>query len=301
MHEMMTYQNNSPAVQGSKANGSTTTEMMVTRQAQEVQAAMVVAKRFPRDENASFARIMQSCQRKGLAERAMYEYPRGGQNVTGPSIRLAEAMAQNWGNLDFGITELEQKPGESTVMAYCWDLETNTRQTKIFTVPHIRQTKKGAQALTDPRDIYEMVANQGARRLRSCILGVIPGDIVDAAIEQCNKTLTSGDATPLADRIRNMVFSFQAKLGVPKECLEKYIGCKAEAFTEQSVVRLRNVYNSIKEGRANREDYFDLPTRQALDAPVVDQNTGEVLDNGPVAIPAVSEMAQPEKVSMDEL
>ena len=301
MHEMMTYQNNSPAVQGSKTNGSTTTEMMVTRQAQEVQAAMIVAKRFPRDENASFSRILQSCQRKGLAERAMYEYPRGGQNVTGPSIRLAEAMAQNWGNLDFGITELEQKPGESTVMAYCWDLETNTRQTKIFTVPHIRQTKKGAQVLTDPRDIYEMVANQGARRLRACILGVIPGDIVDAAIEQCNKTLTSGDNTPLADRIRNMVFSFQAKLGVPKECLEKYIGCKAEAFTEQSVVRLRNVYNSIKEGRANREDYFTLPTRQALDAPVVDQDTGEVLNDAPVAIPAVGEMAQPEKVSMDEL
>ena len=301
MNEMMTYQNNSLAAQGNKGAASTTTEMMVTRQAQEVQAAMVVAKRFPRDENASFARIMQSCQRKGLAERAMYEYPRGGQNVTGPSIRLAEAMAQNWGNLDFGITELEQKPGESTVMAYCWDLETNTRQTKIFTVPHIRQSKKGAQVLTDPRDIYEMVANQGARRLRSCILGVIPGDIVDAAIEQCNKTLTSGDNTPLADRIRNMVFSFQAKLGVPKECLEKYIGCKAEAFTEQSVVRLRNVYNSIKEGRANREDYFDLPTRQALDAPAVDKNTGEVLGDVPVEIPAVSEMAQPEKVSMDDL
>lgn len=301
MNELMAYQNNSPAVQSNKGIASTTTEMMVTRQAQEVQAAMIVAKRFPRDENASFARIMQSCQRKGLAERAMYEYPRGGQNVTGPSIRLAEAMAQNWGNLDFGITELEQKPGESTVMAYCWDLETNTRQTKIFTVPHIRQTKKGAQVLTDPRDIYEMVANQGARRLRACILGVIPGDIVDAAVEQCNKTLVGGDGTPLQDRIRNMVFMFQSKMGIPKECLEQYIGCKAEAFTEQSVVRLRNVYNSIKEGRANREDYFNLPTRQALDAPAVDKETGEVLDNGPVAIPPVSEMAQPEKVSMDDL
>lgn len=301
MNEMMTYQNNSLANQGGKSVASATTEMMVTRQAQEVQAAMVVAKRFPRDENASFARIMQSCQRKGLAERAMYEYPRGGQNVTGPSIRLAEAMAQNWGNLDFGITELEQKPGESTVMAYCWDLETNTRQTKIFTVPHIRQSKKGAQVLTDPRDIYEMVANQGARRLRSCILGVIPGDIVDAAVEQCNKTLTSGDNTPLPDRIRNMVFFFQSKFGVPKECLEQYIGCKAEAFTEQSVVRLRNVYNSIKEGRANREDYFSLPTRQALDAPDVDEETGEALGDIPAAIPAADNEALPEKVSMDDL
>ena len=153
------------------ANRTSQTEMMVSRQAQEVQAAMVIAKRFPRDEVEAFNRVMQSCKRKSLAESAMYEYPRGGTKVTGPSIRLAEAIAQNWGNIDFGITELEQKNGESQVMAYAWDLETNSRQVKIFSVPHIRSTKKGNVPLTDPRDIYEMVANQGARRLRSCILG----------------------------------------------------------------------------------------------------------------------------------
>lgn len=289
--EMMEYQGGAPA----PAN-STGTEMMVSRQAQEVQAAIVIAKRFPRDQNASWARIMQACQRRTLAERAVYEYPRGGENVTGPSIRLAEAMAQNWGNIDYGIIELEQKPGESTVMAYCWDLETNVRQSKVFSVPHIRQTKKGAKALTDPRDIYEMVANQGARRMRSCILGVIPGDVVDAALEQCNKTLCGGKE-PLVDRVRKMISIFQAELAVPVECLEKYIGCKSEAFSEQSIVRLRGVYTAIKEGRANREAYFELPIdieaeevketeppklaspEPAPAAPVldVDENTGEVI------------------------
>ena len=181
MEEMM--MNNTSAMMR-----TTQSEMMVSRQTQEVQAAMVIAKRFPRNETQSYNRIMRACQRKKLAETAMYEYPRGGTKVTGPSIRLAEAMAQNWGNIDFGIVELEQKAGESQVMAYAWDLETNTRQTKIFSVPHIRSTKKGNIPLTDPRDIYELVANQGARRLRACILGVIPGDGVDAALEECNKT-----------------------------------------------------------------------------------------------------------------
>jgi hypothetical protein len=136
----------------------TTTEMMVNRQAQEVQAAMVVAKKFPRDEIEAYNRIMRACQRKSLAEQSMYEYPRGGTKVTGPSIRLAEAIAQNWGNVDFGIMELEQHGNESSVMAYAWDLETNTRQTKIFQVPHTRYSKKkGNETLTDPRDIYEML------------------------------------------------------------------------------------------------------------------------------------------------
>jgi len=87
------------------------TEAMVSRQAQEVQAAMVIAKKFPRDTVAAWDRIMMACKRKVLAEQAVYAYPRGDTTVEGPSIRLAEAMAQSWGNIDFGIIELEQKNG----------------------------------------------------------------------------------------------------------------------------------------------------------------------------------------------
>ncbi len=247
-----------PAVQ----QKSTTAEMVTTRQAQEVQAAMVIAKKFPRDEIEAYSRIMRACQRKSLAEQSMYEYPRGGQKVTGPSIRLAEALAQNWGNLDYGIVELEQKDGESQVMAYAWDLETNTRQTKIFSVPHVRGTKKGNKALTDPRDIYEMVANQGARRLRACILGVIPGDVIDSAIEQCEITLKSNNGEPLIDRVRKMVKVFEDKFSVSKEMIEEYLGCSSEAFSENDFVRLRKVYGSLRDGMAKREDYFNIKTAE---------------------------------------
>lgn len=263
MQEIMTYGGNSmAAAPAAPAGTSTTTEMMVSRQAQEVQAAMVVAKRFPRDEEAAIVRIMQACQRRGLAESAVYEYPRGGERVTGPSIRLAETVARYWGNLDYGITELDQRQGESTVMAYCWDLETNTREAKIFTVPHIRQTRSGAKALTDPRDIYELVANQGARRLRSCILGIIPGDVVDDALEQCQKTLKNGKE-PIIDRVRKMLVVFQSEFGVGQKQIEALIGCKADAFTEQAVIRLLGIYNNLKDGSADRSQYFDMSITDA--------------------------------------
>lgn len=235
-------------------------ELAAGREAQEVQVAMVAAKRFPRDEIEAYNRVMRDCQRKTLAEKAMYEYPRGGQVVTGPSIHLARAMARSWGNLDSGFKVLEQSAKESTVMAYCWDLETNYRETKVFTVQHIRETKKGAYPLTDSRDIYEMVANQAARRERACILSVIPGDVVDAAIGQCNVTLASGGKMPLVDMVRALVKNFQEQYGVTAEMLEKYIGCKKEAFSQQSVVRLKNVYNTIRDGSASVEQYFDMST-----------------------------------------
>ena len=241
------------------AGRSVTAEMVTSRQTQEVQGQIIMAKKFPRNYVESCNRIMQACQRKGLAEKAMYEYPRGGTKVIGPSILLAEALAQNWGNMSFGIVELEQKAGESQVMAYAWDLETNTRQEKIFSVPHIRSTRKGNVSLTDPRDIYEMVANQGARRLRSCILGIVPGDVVEDALEQCNKTLVDGEKKPLADVIKEVCLYFQRDYNIPIESLEKYIGCKADSFSMNDCIRLRKVYNSIKDGMAKREEIFELP------------------------------------------
>lgn len=256
---------------------SVTTAMVTSRQAQEVQAAMIIAKRFPRDERVSCDRVLNACTRISLAEAAIYEYSRGGTTVTGPSIRLAECLAQNWGNIDFGYVELEQKNGESQVMAYAWDLETNTRQTKVFTVPHKRHTKNGDYPLTDPRDIYEMVANQASRRVRSCILAVIPGDVVDSAVKQCDLTLKTGSKTPLDERIKDMVAKF-AEYEVTADQLRQYVGKNVEAFTEADVVRLGKVYRSLKDGVVGN-DYFLTRLKEqpqpAAEAPAQDQEQPE--------------------------
>ena len=114
--------------------------------------------------------------------------------------------------------------------------------------------------LTDPRDVYAMVANQGARRLRSCILGIIPGDVVEAAVKQCEDTLINGEKKPLIDLVRDMAAIFQNEFGVPLDAIEKYIGCKSEAFSMRDLVRLKKVYTSLRDGMAKREDVFELST-----------------------------------------
>ena len=254
-NEMTLYQAQEMVASPQKPTGA----MVSTREAQEVQAAVFMAKQFPRNENESIARIMRACDRVGLATKAVYSYPKGGTNVSGPSVRLAEAMAQAWGNIQSGVVELEQREGESTCMAYCWDIETNTRECKIFTVKHQISTKKGMKVLTDPREIYELVANQGARRKRACILNIIPGDVTELAVERCNKTLQSGNRRPLIDRLREMVDLFHTRYSVPISSIERYFGYKLDAFTEQDGITLANIYNALKDGVASREDYFQLP------------------------------------------
>jgi len=244
-----------------QTQGSTAlVEIEQSRAVQEVQASMFIAKRFPRDPDTSLLKILKACERPALAADATYSYPKGGTKVEGPSIRLAEVLAQNWGNLDFGIREIARNVDDSEVEAFCWDKETNVRQTKTFSVPHIRYSKKkGNFKLSDPRDIYEMVANLGARRMRACILGIIPGDIVDAAISKCTDTLTAGDGKSLEDRIRDMLITFD-KLGISKEMVEVRIGHKTTAITVKQLVDLGKIYNSIKDGMSKREDWFDMPS-----------------------------------------
>lgn len=220
----------------------------------EVQAAMMIAKMNPRNPIAAMDRILNACARPTLADTAVYTYAKGGSSVSGPSIRLAETMAQSWGNMQFGIRELDQRNGESTVQAFAWDVETNTRREVTFQVPHLRYTKKGSYKLEDPRDIYEMVANQGARRLRACILAVIPGDVTEAAVSQCEVTMkTKADVSPEA--MQKMVLAFEA-FDVSKDQIEKRIQRHLDAIQPAQVVGLKKIYASLRDGMSVPSDWF---------------------------------------------
>lgn len=244
------------------SNGMVAVEQQ--RSLAEVQAAVIMARQFPRDAIGAMQRIRMACQRPTLAESATYTYAKGGANVTGPSIRLAEALAQQWGNLQFGIRELSQGNGESTVEAYAWDLETNVRQSKVFQVKHERHVneyeggrktgRQNVKRITDPREIYEMAANNGARRLRACILGIIPGDVVEDAVNECEATLkTNVELTPT--KVQGMLEYFESHK-ITKAMVEERIQRPMDSITPALFVGLRKIANSLKDGMSKPGDWF---------------------------------------------
>ena len=231
------------------------------RAIQEVQAAMIIAKRFPRNEKEAVDRILNACTRPTLAESALYSYVRGGTDITGPSIRLMEAIAQQWGNMQSGLRELSQENGLSTIEAFAWDVETNTRETKTFQVKHERYTRSGTKALTDPRDIYEMVANMGARRKRACLQAVIPRDVVEAAVDQCEVTLKAkADTSPEA--VKKLVEAFE-KYGVNKSHIEKRIGRHLDSITPAQIISLKKIGVSLRDGMSGPGDWFDMAAAES--------------------------------------
>lgn len=241
-----------------------------------VQAQLVYAANRPRNEQRAVDRMLNAFQRPSMAQVAVYQYARGGSDITGLSIRAAEAMAMAWGNMDFGLRELEQKPGESTVEAYAWDLETNVRRAITFRVPHYRDTKKGRIKLEDSRDIYELVANQGSRRVRACILAVIPRDIQEAVQEQVSNTMrASFEITP--EYLKKWLDAF-AKFGVTKEQLEARIQRRLDTITPAQMMGLVNVYNSLKDGIGRVEDFFEVKAGKNAQSPEVKRGTEKVAD-----------------------
>lgn len=229
----------------------------------EIQAAILMAKHAPRNESQCFINIIEACKRPMLAESAQYTYPRGGQLVKGPSIRLAEVLARAWGNVRVGITITTQDADKTEARAYAFDMQTNYMIDQDFVVPHKRTTKKGVTKLTDERDIRELVQNIGSRYLRGCILRLIPGDVVESALEQVEKTLLSSDV-PIAERIKRMVVAF-SELGVGVEHIEKRLGHNLDATIPAELVTLQTIFKTIKDGMADRSQFFDIKSTVAKD------------------------------------
>lgn len=224
----------------------------------EAQGKLLLAKQFPRNYTACYAAAIQACQRKGFAEKAFFSYPRGKETVNGVTIRFAEEMSRCYGNMDYGIKELSHEEGRSEMQAYAWDLETNTVSSQNFTVEHVRETKYGTNKLTSQRDIYEKTANEGARRLRSRILAILPPDLVEDCIKECKKTLAGGNDIPLADRIKQLVVYFQKK-GVTQEMIEKRLNHKVEAMSPEEVSDYIGIYNGINQKETTVSDWFEQP------------------------------------------
>ena len=228
----------------------------------EIEASLTIAAARPRDPKDAMDRILTSCQRPGLAEKAKYRYSRGGTAIEGVTIDLMEVVAQLWGNLDFGFRELARYPGvgggagESIVEAFAWDLESNVKRKVQFTVPHCLHTKRGPKPLTDPRDIYEWVANQAQRRVRTCLENIIPRDIYEAAGVECEKTMqaTVGD---MDKAIAGILPTF-AEYGVTREILEARLQRRLETIAPAQVVHLRGIIRGFLDGISRPEDWFDM-------------------------------------------
>lgn len=224
---------------------------------QEIQGAIVMAKKFPRNEEQAFARLMQSCERYTFADRAEYEFPRGGSTVRGPSVYLMREAARIWGNIRHGFAILTEDEDRVTGRGFAWDIESNAAAAQDFLVRKLIQRKsKGVTEWVRPdeRDLRELVNNIGARAVRNCIRQILPDDLVEDATAKARSTIEAG-VRENPDAAKKALIEGFRKLGVMPAMLDEYLGHPLAQTSPEELARLRGVWKAIRDGQATWLDY----------------------------------------------
>lgn len=238
------------------------TKIEQTRAFAEVIVQAKMAKDFPRRMSEVFARITESFENSpALLASAKYSYPRGGEEIAGYSIDFARCIAECVGNIHYSIKELSRDEYQSEILAYAWDLETNTMQTRSIVVPHTRDTRSGKKNLTDDRDIYENNTNNGARRLRECILGVIPTAAVKFAEDTVERLLANAFPKDKLIGFANELVKKFGNLGITKAMIIAERGGKQiTEWTKEDLAALNAHGRAIKMGTKTMIEVFgELP------------------------------------------
>ena len=234
------------------------------REMADIQGKIYMAKQFPRKMAEVTQAVDAECSRLAMASKATYVYARGGQNISGPSIRLVETIARCMGNIKSETETLSQTAEASLVRTSAYDYEGNRQAARTFVVRHERDKTswengrkvKVREQLTDNRDIMEQINTIAARNRRACLLELIPADLVERAVAMCEKTMAS-KVKISPELIQNLISAF-SDYGVSRAQIEARIQRSMDAITVQNVLDLRQVYTSLKDGMGKPEDFFDM-------------------------------------------
>ena len=263
----------------------------VSRAVAEVEAAVIVAQKLPRNLVNAEREMIRSCQHPRLAERAFYRFPRGkkpnGQTnfVEGPTVALMREVMRCFGNCQAGVAELRRHKGWSEMTAFAWDLQQNVRESTTFIVTHARDKSDGSLVeLDSERDKYELNANMGARRERAMIERILPVWFVEIAIDTARKTL-AGDPKDFLPRVDKAVKTFSA-WGIKQEHLEaKLGGVPRDNWRDVDLATLLVLWQSLQRQETTVDEEFpDLRTGKSAKS---------VLEEAAAARPPDSSAASP--------
>ncbi len=238
------------------------TEVLSTIISTEIDMQIATAKKFPRDLTVALKKIeIIANLTPAISESCVYALPRKvwnedkGVNETkilqGPSVRLAEIVTSQYGNIRSGARVINNDGRTITAQGFCHDLETNN-----FIAIEVKRkitTKKGK---TYSEDMQIVTGNAACKiAYRNAVFTVIPaalvGDIYDKLVEK-NK----GKEIDLPQRRANAIEWF-ARKGVTIEQLFETLDIKTiEEIDLEKLQILQGMKASINNQEFTVEELF---------------------------------------------
>lgn len=235
----------------------------------EVDIAISTARNFPRnigeaaDQMTSMATLTQD-----VAEGCFYVLPRGGKDLAGPSVRLAEIIATSWQHMRAATRIVDEGPTFVVVEGAAHDLQTNNMVS--VQVRRRIQYKDGTRYNDDMINVTIMAA--AAIAYRNAVLKCVPRTIWEGAYNAARQ-MAVGDIKTLEERRTKAMKYFTETLNIPEERVLARLGKgSVEEITLNSLGTLIGITSGIRNGEVSAEDAFaddqmpDAPARPPVAA-----------------------------------
>lgn len=275
---------------------------MAAQQRATVEAKFLVALNRMRDVDVFREKILKDCNRPRFAEVARYKKPKGYKKdgtrnyIEGPSIRFAEAAARAFGNLDIQTPVIFDDDEQRIIGVAVTDLESNISYSQDIAIKKIVERKKlgkGQKPLSVRTNSYgqsvylvqatedDFLDKQNAaisKAVRNCVLRLLPGDIVEEAMDAIQTTQAKQDKED-PDAARKRLLDSFTRLGVPIDELKEVAGHDLKTISPTELETLRGYFSALKNGEASWTSILleHRNGKATTEEPEIDPITGEVV------------------------
>jgi hypothetical protein len=273
----------------------------------EVDQQVTTARAYPRSLSRAVEHILTlATLDETAANECIYALKRDNKLIKGPSIRLAEIIASQWGNCRVGARVVHVDRFEKFVEAegIFHDLETN-----MATTARIRRRISTKSGGTFSEDMIVVTGNAAcAIAKRNAILGGVPRGVWRKAYDAVEHVI-SGDVKTLVSRRRSAIATLAAEFKITADRIFEALEIGGEEDIDlERLSLLTAMRSSLKNGEATVEELFPKPQpsngapkglNDKLDALAAGVDTPHDPDTGEVITDDIASGAQAKTVEMN--
>lgn len=242
----------------------------------EVDQQITTAHAYPRSVTRAVQNILSlATLDEETAKECIYALPRGGKAIKGPSIRLAEIIASQWGNSRIGtrITHVDRIEKYVEAEAVFHDLETNVAMTARVR-RRLTAERKSGQITEDMIIVTGNAASSIARR--NAILAAVPKAVWRPGYTAVERVLT-GDVKTLTSRRDEAMKAFAAFGVKPEQIFDVLEKGGLDDIGLDDMATLLGMHAALKSGESTVEEMF--PAKKATADKDKPKDIGSRLDD----------------------
>lgn len=211
--------------------------------AAEIDTQIATAKQFPRSIQEFKATCRElACMDEDTAASMFYVLKRGGKNIEGPSVRMAEVVAYSWKNVRTDKRIVSIDSSFVTAQATCIDLERNVAGRGEC---KRRITNKEGRRYND--DMIQTTANAAmAIALREAVFSVVPRSLFKDIYEAAKKASIGKGGS--FEKSRQTMLQWFTKAGSTEAQVLEFLGVTSiDEVTQEDLVLMKGVATRIKD------------------------------------------------------